>query len=201
MIRFYGTAGILGHPSQRLLEFQFRARRNYLETFLPCIDSRIDSPGGWSNASWVIRRIQPEEWQGRGEVTVLGLCIFNALLAPDEPKEFNPVTFCDNPEFVTAARQEQNLPILLADLNESVIGSKYRMDASGSGVNFMGIGTNLSSGHLNGVFGKESHQKAWASVTPLNSDALEAIFPGMANIIQRLQGLDMHDLAMTRSQM
>lgn len=197
----YETEGILGSPTQRLLEIQFRARRNYLETFLPMVDSRIVSPGGWGQASWVVRRIRPVEWRGRAEITVVGLSIFNALLstAEKELKEFNPVILCDNADFVIAAREELNLPILLADLKESVIGSRYLLKLERSSHSFMEIHANLASCLGNGVSAKPVIGESWVSVAPFKREVLDAVLPGLANVIERLQGLDMKDPVITRS--
>ncbi|KAJ5363870.1 FAD/NAD(P)-binding domain-containing protein [Penicillium cataractarum] len=197
------SQAILGSPSQRLLEIEFRARRNYLETFLPRMDSRIASPGGWSKASWAVRRIQPAEWKGHGEITVVGLCIFNSILSPDqtEPKEFNPVIFCDNAEFVIAAREELNLPILLVDLKERFIGAQYQMKLERSGHTFMEIHADLAANHQNGESGTDLGGKSWVSLTLLKPDVVEALLPGLANVIGRLQGLDMKDPVIARSKL
>jgi hypothetical protein len=195
------STGIFGLPSERLLEIEFRARRNYLETFLPETNSRIASPGGWSKASLVVRHIRPGEWKGHCEVTILGLCIFDALVSPDQnkPKEFNPVIFCDKAEFVIAAREELNLPILLTDMKESVIGAQYQMKLQQSGISFMDISANLVFDHLNGVSDKKVCGKSRISMTLLKSEVVEAVFPGLANVIGRLQGLDIKDAVVARS--
>lgn len=197
----HDSHGILGLPAQRLLEIEFRSRRNYLETFLPSMDSRIASPGGWSKASWIVRRIQPEEWKGHGEITVVGLCIFNALLSADQkgPEEFNPIIFCDNADFVIAAREELNLPILLVDVKEKVIGARYQMKLERSGHTVMEIQANLAAVHRNGEAGKETSGESWVSMSLLKPEIAEAVLPGLANVIGRLQGLDMKNPTITQS--
>ncbi|KAJ5767646.1 FAD/NAD(P)-binding domain-containing protein [Penicillium manginii] len=159
VLGFLGPDGILGSPSQRSLEIEFRARRNYLETFLPTVKSRITSPGGWAKASWITRRLQSTEWKGESEVTLVGLNIPNALLSHDGEGSgnFTPIVFCENAEFVISAREELSLPILLADITESIMGSGYRISVGAS------------------------------------------VFPGLANVIMRLQGLDIKSPVITHS--
>ncbi|KAJ5627316.1 hypothetical protein N7528_004743 [Penicillium herquei] len=192
---------ILGLHAQRLLEIEFRARRNYLETFLPRTDSRIASPGGWSKASRVVRRIQPGEWKGHGEITVVGLCIFNALLSPDqkEPEQFNPVIFCDNADFVIAAHEELSFPILLVDMKERVIGARYQMRLERSGHTFLDIQANFAADHRNGASSKKLSGESWVTVPPLKPEVVGAVLPGIANVVGRLQGLDMKNPIITRS--
>ncbi|PYI05107.1 FAD/NAD(P)-binding domain-containing protein [Aspergillus sclerotiicarbonarius CBS 121057] len=196
-----GSQGLLGSPSQRTLEVRFRARRNYLETFLPRADSRITSRGGWAKGSWVIRRIQPGEWKGGREVILVGLCIFHALLSPDrdEPQDFSPVMFCDDAEFMIAAREELHLPVLLADMKENILGARYQMDLGRSGQTFMMIQANLAPVHMNGDGGKGALGNARVSMTTLKRDVLEAVLPGLAHVVGQLQGLDMKDVVLTRS--
>lgn len=190
------SRSILGSPSERSLEIQFRARRNYLETFLPRVDSRIDSPGGWGKASWIVRHLQSTEWKGASKVTIVGLSIPNAILVPDqkEPEEFTPVIFCDSAEFVISAREELGLPVLLVDVKEIFNDGQYELSLGQSSQDFMHLQVNSSPKILNGIGGSGSLEAAKISVTTLESQAIKAILPGLANVIIRLQGLDSKEL-------
>lgn len=201
VLGFLGPDGILGSPSQRSLEIEFRARRNYLETFLPTVKSRITSPGGWAKASWITRRLQSTEWKGESEVTLVGLNIPNTLLSHDGEGSgnFAPIVFCDNAEFVISAREELSLPILLADITESIMGSGYRISVGASGKVFMSLHATLMPNVLDAERGSIWLGSAKIFMTTIEPNVLDAVFPGLANVIMRLQGLDIKSPVITHS--
>jgi hypothetical protein len=194
------SSAILGSPSQRLLQIEFRARRNYLETFLPSTESRISFPGGWGKAYWVIRHIQSTEWKGNVETTVVGLCIPDAILSPgqNDLQEYVPIIFCDNADFVITAREELLLPILFVDIKQTIIASFFQMSLERSGRSFMKLSSSLSQLHMNGSSTKDVFSKSAAEVICQSLEALEAVFPGFAHIVYKLQGLDYMEPVATR---
>lgn len=190
---FTNVQDVLGDPSQRTLEIKFRAHRSQLEGLLPHIDSRIAAFGGWGGASWIIRRIKADEWGGNTGINVLGLRIFNARLTADDskPEPFVPLIFADHPEFVLAGREELGLPLLLADLQERMIGSQYQLSLEQSGHQFMELNAGLLPQSTNGseLNGARDVCKGLAkvSVTALRPEALDTVFPGLAFVIRQLQ--------------
>ncbi|KAJ5179520.1 FAD/NAD(P)-binding domain-containing protein [Penicillium capsulatum] len=195
---FASVHEVLGEPSQRTLEIKFRAHRTQLEALLSTVDARLAAFGGWGGASWVIRRIKAEEWGGNTGVNVLALRIFNARLTADaKPEPFVPLLFADKPEFVIAGREELGLPVLLADLQERMVGSQYQLALEQSGHQFMelnaGLVPRLNKGSEPNGTRDVCKGHATITVTALRPEALDTVFPGLAFVIRQLQELKFED--------
>ncbi|KAF9892296.1 hypothetical protein FE257_002073 [Aspergillus nanangensis] len=185
------------------VEFNFRTRRNYLETFLPSVNSRLAAPGGWARASWLISRSQQdntlcEEPTPEKQISVaLYISGITPTAGATEPAAISPVIFASDADFVLAGR-ERDLPLVLADICEERIGSRYRVTVRKMGRTFLELGSERRAGVANG--GVEEHRQTedWIEVAETPVGELEGRFAGLANVVGRLQGLEAKDVKLVK---
>lgn len=194
---FSGISQTFGLETRNSIEISFRARRNYLETFLPTTESRISTPGGWATATFIIRHHKAEEWAGGCNHISLALIIPHVILNPNETdtKIVTPFILDNSAEYVLAGREEFNLPLVHTEIREDFIAGDYSLRAGRNGQNFFQLDLTLprnslqSNGHLDNHVEIKEH-RANITLSDLTDNKLEALFPSTAHLIRRLQRLE-----------